>query len=219
MAATAVAGWLKRGPVRAAVVILILLEVLAVVLVVRHEQAARRAEAARLASDPRPDVWSQGLLRAAIDRPPIVPAGDAAIGPEEAVIGVEVGGKARAYRLDAFQRPTGHLVNDLVGNVPVSVSYCDQTDCIRVFVDPGGGAALPIEVVGMVNGEMVLKIDGTCYYQKSGRPLAPEDVREVIPYQVLSPSRTTWEEWRQEHPETDVYVGDRRSFPGEEPTR
>ena len=38
-----------------------------------------------------------------------------------------VGGKARACRLAAFDDASGHLVNDLVGGMPVSVADCNIT--------------------------------------------------------------------------------------------
>jgi hypothetical protein len=38
-----------------------------------------------------------------------------------------VGGKAPACRLAAFDDASGHLVNDLVGGMPVSVADCNIT--------------------------------------------------------------------------------------------
>lgn len=219
VAEAARSGWLKRRTVRTAVAAMLILEVLAIVLVFRHESASHQADQARLRSDPRPDVWSRGNVRPAIDRPAIQPARGASIQPGDTVIGVEVAGHARAYRLGAFHQPTGHLVNDLVGGVPVSVSYCDRTDCVRVYTEPNRATPLAIEVVGMIDSEQVLKIAGILYFQKSGLPVAPADARAVIPYQVLEPVRTTWEAWMQAHPDTDIYIGDREAAPADDPTR
>jgi hypothetical protein len=139
------------------------------------------------------------------------------MGPGEVVVGVEVGGKARAYRLDSFQNQRGHLVNDLVGGVPVSVSYCFLTECLRVYSDPTSTAPLDVQIAGLLDDEMVVRIGGSLYFQKSGRPVDPGKTPTPIPYRLLTPTRTTWAEWTKHHPETDVYVGDRRESPALQP--
>ena len=54
-------------------------------------------------------------LGEAILRPPTQAAETAKLSPEEMVIGVVAAGKARAYRLSAFEGKSGHLVNDMIG--------------------------------------------------------------------------------------------------------
>src|SRR4051812_11606994 len=72
-----------------------------------------------------------------IVRPPIVEAGASDLRPDEEVIGVEVDGRPRAYRLSAFRDPAHHVVNDLIDGVPLTVSYCDLNDCVRTYTDRG----------------------------------------------------------------------------------
>lgn len=67
--------------------------------------------------------------------PTSLAAKDAKLPPDELVIGVELGGNAQAYRFASFEWKSGHLVNDLVGGVPVSVAYCDLTGCLRAYSD------------------------------------------------------------------------------------
>jgi hypothetical protein len=128
---------------------------------------------------------------------------------DEEVIGVEVGGRARAYRLDAFRDRTRHLVNDWIAGVPLSVAYCDLSDCVRVYTDPRGSAPLDIAVAGRFDGEMVVKLGGVLYFHKSGTPMEPG--AGPLPFELLSPTRTTWKEWARRHPETDVYEGERQN--------
>lgn len=201
----------NRGFLALAVVAVLSLEVLAGVLIFARERESRREEEERIASNPIPDVWSNGLLGHAIDLPEIVGTEEARIGSEDEVIGIEVGGKARAYHLKAFEKPSGHLVNDLIGGVPVSVVYCNLTDCVRVYTEAGRARPLELEVAGLIDGEMILKVEGRFFYQKSGRPVGPAGSASSIPYRPLEPTRTTWAEWRRDNPETDVYIGDRRA--------
>src|SRR5262245_25715745 len=59
-------------------------------------------------------------------QPPAVPAAAAKLDDDDVVIGVVAAGRARAYLLRAMDGgPENHIVNDLVGGAPVSVTYCD----------------------------------------------------------------------------------------------
>ena len=58
-------------------------------------------------------------------------AAEANLRPDDFVIGVAFGGKTRAYRLGALENPMGHLVNDMIDGVAISVAYCDLTRCVR----------------------------------------------------------------------------------------
>jgi hypothetical protein len=176
-----------------------------------YERASLQAERGRtrikVASKHEP-AWFANQSRGVV-RPTTLAAGASGMRDDEEVIGVVIDGKARAYRLDAFRDRTRHLVNDLVGGVPVAVTYCDLTNCVRVYTDPRASAPMEIEVAGLTDGEMVMKLGGVLYFQKSGKPLKPGDSPTTIPFALLSPTRTTWKEWTHLHPETDVYVGPR----------
>jgi hypothetical protein len=189
----------------------------ALVWILGHERALQQADHARVTSKRTPDVWWKDEEAKPIVRPPTFSMNEAQMLPGEMVIGVEVGGKARAYRLDAFQTERGHLVNDLIAGVPVSVAYCNLTDCLRVYTDSKSSGPLDIEIAGVLEGEMVVKIGGSFYFQKSGMPVEPGKISTPVPYTLLTSTRTTWAEWTKRHPETDVYVGDRRDSPGRHP--
>jgi hypothetical protein len=196
----------------AAILILFTLEASSMVLLFARERAARRAEEDRLRLSPIPDVWWRGNLGEAIRRPATVEAKDAKIRSDEIVIGVAVDGKTRAYRLAAFGEPRGHLVNDMIGGTAVSVAYCNLTDCARAYTSSRASAPLDLEIAGLLNGEMIVKINGTLYFQKSGGPVEPGKAAHM-PYEALTPIRTTYGEWVRNHPRTEVYVGDGREFP------
>jgi hypothetical protein len=145
--------------------------------------------------------------------PAALPADQAPLRDEAPVVGVEVGGQCRAYALAAFA-PAGrgygrHVVNDLIGTTPITVTFCDRTECARVFIGPEGGTPLDIGVGGWTGdgerGAMLLKVGDARYYQATGRPLGGG---ENIPYAEAQFLWTTWGQWREAHPDTAVYVGD-----------
>ena len=55
---------------------------------------------------------------------------------DQPVIGVTAGGRHRAYLVRALSLGAkSHIVNDVVGGVPVSVTYCDIYTCTRLFIE------------------------------------------------------------------------------------
>ena len=153
-------------------------------------------------------TWRKRLAEPIL-RPPSLAAAEAKLQPDELVIGVEVGGKARAYRFAAFERMSGHLVNDLVGGVPVSVAYCNLTRCLRVYSDPRGSKPLDLTVAGTLNDEMIMRHAERMYFHKSGKEVEPGNDAPALPYPLITPTVTTWKEWNARHPDTRVYIGKR----------
>ena len=160
------------------------------------------------ASLPRIEVDVAGVAR-----PRVVPGREARVPDEAVVIGVQVGSVARAYVVQAFQvrnlQPADaqrdpeaakvlsrHVVNDVVDGTAISVTHCDHNLCTRVLTDAESTEALDIGVGGW-DDEMLLLIDGERVPQSTD-----EVPFEDVPFEV-----TTWEQWREEHPHTDVYIG------------
>ncbi|HJZ91553.1 MAG TPA: DUF3179 domain-containing (seleno)protein [Gemmataceae bacterium] len=138
-------------------------------------------------------------------RPAVVPARAATLADEEMVIGVVANGKARAYRVRAFSRMFDYVVNDVVGDTPITVTHCDRTGCTRVFTGDGS-EPLPIKMGGYVDG-LILLVNGTFYYHEDGRPADPRG--PPFPYRQADFEQATWMAWRTAHPDTDVYEGER----------
>jgi hypothetical protein len=194
----------------------------------------RAAGPPSVAAPKKSAVWRDSLA-APIERPPAVAAKDAGLRPDEPVIGVVVDGRARAYRLAAMESRSGHLINDVIGAVPVSVAYCDRNHCVRAYSGPPGSGPLDLAVAGLLDGEMILNAAGIAYFQESGRPVDPElleashdsvAVRYAraarqsrgsgsgsgdrgVPHAAITPVLTTWKAWVDQHPNSDVYVGGR----------
>jgi uncharacterized protein DUF3179 len=142
-----------------------------------------------------------------ISEPPVVAASAATLGDDEEILGVVVNGHARGYQLSALKQPLHHIVNDVIAGRPVSVLYCDLSQCATAYGGEPGSAALPIRHGGERDGKLVLQIQGAYYEQDSGTLIEPADRPRSIPYAPVPLERKTWREWKKEHPDTQVYVG------------
>ena len=140
-------------------------------------------------------------------KPPAQPAAASKVADGDEVIGVVVNGKPRAYWMKALEYPPWHIVNDVVVGVPVTVTYCDRTNCTQVYTDRQSSAPLDVNLGGLYGKEMVVKIGGVLYYQESGKPFELGEGVPSLPYADHPWERTTWKEWRQRHPDTDIFIG------------
>jgi hypothetical protein len=142
-----------------------------------------------------------------LQKPQTLPAATAKIADGDEVIGVVVNGNPRAYWLKALKYPPWHIVNDVVVGVPVSVTYCDRTDCTRVYTSGQSSTPLDVNLAGLYGREMVVKVRGVLYLQETGKPFELGAGVPSLPYADHPWERTTWKKWRQRHPETDVFIG------------
>jgi hypothetical protein len=195
--------------------------------------APPREERAPSVEAPKKSAVWRDILSSPVVRPRAIAASDAGLRPDEPVLGVVVDGRARAYRLGAMEGRSGHLINDVVGDVPVSVVYCDRNRCARAYSGPPGSGPLDLAVAGLLDGEMVLNAAGIAYFQDSGRRVDPERLEAShdpvavgyaraargspgsgsgdrgIPHAGITPVLTTWKAWVDQHPDSDVYIGGR----------
>jgi Protein of unknown function (DUF3179) len=137
-------------------------------------------------------------------QPPTVPAEVAELDDDEEVIGISVNGRHRAYRLRAMASITCHVINDLFDDTPVSVTYCDQNECVRAFTGDPDGDSLPIMLGGRAR-RMVLRVGNSFYFQDDVEPFNHKRM-PPFPYPNYPYERTTWKKWRDAHPDTDVFV-------------
>jgi hypothetical protein len=98
-----------------------------------------------------------------------------------------------------------HVINDVVANVPVTVTYCDKTDCARVFTDESRGQPLEIDLGGFDRG-MLLRFDGDFYRQQEGVTIRP-NADDRFPFPTLPFERMTWLVWKKRHPNSRVFKG------------
>jgi hypothetical protein len=140
------------------------------------------------------------------NQPATFPADKAALDDDTPVIGVYAAGHARAYLLEAFTHgPGSHLVNDVLGGVPISVTHCDISGCTRVFTDAASGQPLELMIGGFKGSQLVMKVGKQLYFHQKSEPV--DKNAEAFPYREYPVDLTAWGEWRHAHPDSDVYMG------------
>ncbi len=154
-------------------------------------------------SGPRP--MSTPFISRGLRQPPLVPAHDALIPDAEEVVGILVAGVPRAYHLASMNTLSRMVINDVVGELPVTITYDRAENIVQVFTKKGTREPLAVEVGGMFHGKLLLRYDGRFFFQATGRALTrpddPDDcLLETMPFQ-----RTRWQDWRQRHPQTEVF--------------
>lgn len=161
----------------------------------------------------QPTRWAMWVDVPGIKNPNVFPGNDVdqRVDVEE-VIGIVVGDRARAYLVEAFEVGSQgsessftqenaqilerHVVNDVVGDLPVSITYCDKTLCKDVFTAPGE-TPLKLSVAGWSGQAMALRYNDVVFAQSETNPPLGR-----LPFQA-----TTWGEWKKLYPQTDIYLG------------
>ncbi len=134
--------------------------------------------------------------------------------PGDRVIGVRLGGAARAYPLRVLV--WHEVVNDTLGGVPVAVTYDPLCDSAVAFRREVRGERLTFGVSGLLFDSNLLMYDrraggkGESLWSQllfravAGPAAAAGDALEVLPISV-----ETWSDWRREHPDTTVPAPER----------
>ena len=170
---------------------------------------------------PRDLLAASGLPKdglAALDEPPEWPAARAEAArvgygkflvAGDRVIGVRLGGAARAYPLRML---VWHgVANDILGGVPIAVTYDPLCDAAVAFRRELGGQRLRFGVSGLLFESNLLLYDRRASPEHeslwsqllaravTGPAAAAGAVLEVLPISV-----ETWAAWLHEHPDTTV---------------
>lgn len=129
---------------------------------------------------------------------------DSFLQPDEPVIGLVLGGEARAYSLWQLER---HLaVNDRFGNRKVAITWCPFSHTAVVYSRNVGDRELTFESDGRLLHDALALRDretGTVWAQANGvpiqGPLAGADLLTPVPA-----LQTVWKVWKREQPATLV---------------
>lgn len=152
---------------------------------------------------PRP--ISTPFISPGLRQPATVPTRDALVPDDDEVIGVTIGTVSRAYHLPSMNSFSRIVINDLLADVPVTVTYDRQQDVAQVFTKRGLQQPLDVEVGGMFHGRLLLRLDGRFFFQADGKVLAQPEATEELLLDPLPFQRTRWRNWRQRHPQGDVF--------------
>lgn len=141
-----------------------------------------------------------------IDNPKFVPvAAVDNLAPTEPVIGLVVGGEARAYPLRIL---TWHeIVNDVIGDKPVTVTYCPLCNSAIVFDRTLDGEVLEFGTTGKLRNSDLVMYDRTTeswWQQFLGEAIVGELTGRKL---TMLPSRLeSWERFAARHPEGAVLI-------------
>jgi hypothetical protein len=131
--------------------------------------------------------------------------------PYELVIGVEINGDARAYSAPFLSRH--EIVNDIVGGVPLAVTWCPLCFTALVYERTVNGDVLTFGVSGR------LMHNGLVMYDRQTDSFWPQMLGVAVhgPFlgtrlEFLPAFQTTWEDWKNRYPDTRAlekgYFGD-----------
>lgn len=141
-----------------------------------------------------------------IDAPRFRPvAEEDGLDPQEPVIGLQVGGVARAYPLRVL---TWHeIVNDVIAGVPVAVTYCPLCNAAIVFDRRVDGRTLEFGTTGKLRFSDLVMYDReteSWWQQFLGRAIVGTLAGKEL---ALLPSRLeAWERFAARHPDGEVLV-------------
>lgn len=135
--------------------------------------------------------------------PQFVSAADADLPDDELVIGSSINGDARAYPAGILY--TREMVNDVVGGVPVLVTWCPRCYTALVHDRRVDGTTAVFGNQGALYKGAMTWFDhetGSIWSQPLGKALVGPRFGATL---NLMPSQlTTWREWATAHPETSV---------------
>ena len=157
----------------------------------------------------------------ALTNPKFLAAGDADyMRPDDVVVGVKIGGEARAYPLRILVWHEN--VNDTVGGAPVAVSYCPLCRSALVFDRRVGGQTREFGVSGLLWNSNVLlydrqkdRGDESLWSQAHMKAVTGPAAREKLTLKLLPAELTSWREWSARNPDTVVMskqTGHRRDY-------
>lgn len=153
-----------------------------------------------------------------LDQPATIDAAEADyLEPGEPVFGVAIEGEARAYPLRILD--WHEMANDELAGVPFSLAYC--TLCGAGIAYDGrspDGEMLTFGSSGFLYRSNKLMYDRqtrTLWNQLTGQPVVGELVGSEIQLDLLPVVVSSWQDWQEQHPETDVLsldTGYQRSY-------
>lgn len=138
---------------------------------------------------------------AAIDDPVFLTAdeADASYAPGELVIGLDIDGDARAYSVPLLSRH--EIVNDVVGGVPVAVTWCPLCFTAIVYERSVDGRVLDFGVSGLLRNNNLVMVDRqTDSLWPQSNPTAIQGPLAGATLQFRTSMLLTWEAWRTLHP-------------------
>jgi hypothetical protein len=159
-----------------------------------------------------------------LDHAPLVRERAAAyLKPDDLVLGVEIGGDARAYPLAILERHA--VANDTIDRIPVALAWCRPCGSVVAYRTDTPKGTLTLAASGKLRDGEPLLVDrqtGTLWRQLTGTPVEGPLAGSGAQLQPLPVVLTTWTRWFQSHLESRVLAQETapqgaEAQPGSEP--
>lgn len=171
---------------------------------------------------PKDEIAASGMPRdglPVLDHPVFITPGEAdAINKEERgkylvstdrVIGVAIGGEAKAYPVRALNWHEAAL--DEMGGTPILVTYNPLCDSAVVYSRDGDGQTLDFGLSGLLYNSNALLYDkpkngesASLWIQVLGKAVTGPAAKKGLELSVIPSSLVGWKTWRAMHPDTEV---------------
>jgi hypothetical protein len=128
--------------------------------------------------------------------------------PDDRVIGVVLGGQARAYPVRLLN--WHEVLNDTLGGIPIVVTYSPLCASVAVFDRRVGDETLTFGTSGLLHDSNLILYDRregggeSLWVQLRAEAVAGPAARRGARLRLLPASLATWEHWLRHHPETTV---------------
>ncbi|MDP6667084.1 MAG: DUF3179 domain-containing protein [Dehalococcoidia bacterium] len=125
--------------------------------------------------------------------------------PDEPVVSLVVGGHARAYPLAILM--WHEIVNDTIGEQPVTVTYCPLCNTAIVFDRTVGGSELTFGTTGNLRHSDLVMWDRqteSWWQQITGEAIVGDFALTGTTLEIIPAAIVPWERFALEHPEGEV---------------
>jgi hypothetical protein len=113
---------------------------------------------------------------------------------QDEVITLNIGDQHYAFPKRWMNGMAEHVVSEIYADLPIAVTYCNESECVRVFQGEVGGEKMKIMQQGLNDGHMAILVDGIPFLQEA----------DDIPYDEYPFELMTWGEWKTNHPDGQV---------------
>jgi hypothetical protein len=110
---------------------------------------------------------------------------------QDEVITLNIGEQHYAFPKRWMDGMAEHVVSEIYEGLPIAVTYCNESECVRIFQGLAGGEKMNIMQHGLADGHMAMLVDGIPFLQEA----------EDIPYDEYPFELMTWGEWKTDHPD------------------
>jgi hypothetical protein len=110
---------------------------------------------------------------------------------QDEVITLKIGEQHYAFPKRWMKGMGEHVVSEKYEDLPIAVTYCNESECVRVSQGLVGEEKLDIMQAGLDAGHMAILVDGKLFLQEA----------EDIPYSAYPFELMLWGKWKTNHPD------------------